>query len=150
MLPPELRKQVIEDQTKIVQIHQFKNDGKYAARTIKRDKCTCCGRNEVVIVKYKECICDMCLRWCKKWIRANEGKGQYSRLYLFQAIEAFKVPIHCRFCNTPISRVKDDGNFVRKGSEMCDKCFNIYKAGYISGECNKIRTKYRGTGLYGR
>ncbi len=41
-------------------------------------------------------------------------------------------------------------NNIQEASNICNKCREIYNEGVSAGTMQKHRTKFRGTGLYGR
>lgn len=89
------------------------------------DECSLC-RRIVQLGARKLKLCPRCYIWCKDWI--IKVYGQYNRLKIPEAMDAYYKPLICNACGEPMSPVIAPGR--RRKSKLCDKCKVIHDKAY--------------------
>lgn len=126
----------------ILNAHQQHQKGKEYRRNglmmkkevFKKGICACCDM-EKTIIKVRHSLCKMCSYWIRQIILKKYG--YYHERHIPEALIEFKKPVQCRFyqyCGQEIPRFDKNGFIMNNRRCVCEKCFPIYKAGFLDGK----------------
>lgn len=103
--------------------------------------CICCKRKNITIVKKKEMLCNTCLNLCKNYI--TKHYSYYHSRFIHEAIIEVRKPFDCKFCTTKLYNFDPiTGEPTKNRKKICEVCWVIYKAGWVAGNREKMRSQF--------